>query len=49
VVEIKSVMRLEPVHTAQVVTYLRLTGLRLGLLMNFNSVVMKNGIRRIVL
>jgi GxxExxY protein len=49
VVEIKSVTRLEPIHTAQVLTYLRVTGHRVGLLLNFNSVVMKNGIRRVVL
>jgi GxxExxY protein len=49
VVEIKSVLRLEPIHSAQVLTYLRVTGLRVGLLLNFNSVVMKNGVRRLVL
>ena len=48
-VEIKSVKLLEPIHTAQVLTYLRVTGRRVGLLLNFNSVVMKNGVRRIVL
>ncbi len=49
IVEIKSVLRLEPVYLAQVLTYLHVTGLRVGLLLNFNSVVMKNGIRRLVL
>jgi len=48
-VEMKSVERLMPVHEAQVITYLRITGLRVGLLLNFNSDVLKNGIRRLVL
>ena len=49
VVEIKSVEHLHPVHVAQVVSYLRLTGARVGLLVNFNVPVLKQGIRRIVL
>jgi GxxExxY protein len=49
VVEIKSVSRLEPVHIAQVLTYLRVTKTRVGLILNFNSAVMRNGIRRVVL
>jgi GxxExxY protein len=49
VVEVKSVLRFEPVFTAQMLTYLRLTGLRVGLLLNFNKPVLKDGIRRIVL
>jgi GxxExxY protein len=49
VVEIKSVDRLHPVHVAQVVSYLRLTGARVGLLVNFNVPMLKQGIRRIVL
>ena len=49
VVEIKSVERLHPVHVAQVVSYLRLTGARAGLLVNFNVPMLKQGIRRIVL
>ena len=48
-VEVKSVKALEPIHTAQVLTYLRVAGLRVGLILNFNSVVMKHGIRRVVL
>ena len=48
-IEIKSVKRLEAIHTAQVLTYLRVTGLRVALILNFNSVVLKNGIRRLVL
>jgi GxxExxY protein len=48
VVEIKAVDRLEPVHEAQVLTYLRLTGRWLGLPINFNTPLLKNGIRRLV-
>lgn len=49
VVEHKSVDQLAPIHDAQLLTYLRLTGKRLGLILNFNTAVLKNGIRRIVL
>jgi GxxExxY protein len=49
VVEVKSVLRLEPVFAAQVLTYLRITGLRVGLLLNFNKGVLKDGIKRFVL
>ena len=49
VVEIKSVERLVEIHVAQLMTYLRVTNLNVGLLLNFNSVVMRNGIRRVVL
>ena len=49
VLEIKSVERLHPVHVAQVVSYLRLSGARVGLLVNFNVPISKQGIRRIVL
>ena len=48
VVEVKSVLRMEPVFTAQLLTYLRITGLRVGLLMNFNQNVLKDGIKRVV-
>jgi GxxExxY protein len=47
-VETKSVEALHPIHDAQVLTYLRLTGLRLALLLNFNVAWMRNGIKRIV-
>lgn len=47
VVELKAVEKVLPVHEAQVLTYLRLTGLERGLLLNFNSVPMKSGIRRL--
>jgi GxxExxY protein len=49
VLEIKSVDRFEPVHQAQLLTYLRLTGKRVGLLLNFNEALLKNGILRRVL
>ena len=48
IVEIKSVARLEPIHTAQTLTYLRLTGKTLGLLINFNVPMLKDGLRRVV-
>ncbi len=47
VVELKSVDLLLPVHSAQVISYLRTTGLPLGLLINFNVHLLKDGIRRI--
>ena len=49
IVEIKSVSTLLPVHKAQLITYLKLTGVRLGLLINFNEALLKTGIRRVVL
>ena len=49
VVEIKAVERLIPLFDAQVLTYLKLTRMELGLLINFNVSLIKNGIRRIVL
>jgi len=48
IVELKSVQKLEPIHEAQLLTYLKLSGIRLGLLMNFNVPVLKDGIRRMV-
>jgi len=48
-VELKCVERLAPIHTAQVVTYLRLAGLRVGLLMNFNVAFLRDGIVRVIL
>jgi GxxExxY protein len=47
-IEIKSVKTLELVHKKQLMTYLKLTGLKLGLLVNFNEALIKNGIVRIV-
>ena len=49
VVELKAVETLLPVHKAQVLTYLKLSGYRLGLLVNFNCALIKNRIRRIAL
>lgn len=48
IVELKSIEKLLPVHKKQVLTYLRLTGLRLGLLVNFGEELMKMGIHRII-
>ncbi len=49
VVEVKSVDGLNDVHLAQILTYLKLSGCKLGLLINFNVSLIKNGIRRVVL
>ncbi len=49
IVEIKSVERLAPIHVAQMLTYLRVASLRIGLILNFNSPTMKEGTRRVVL
>src|SRR5262245_49516593 len=49
IVELKTVQALEPLHIAQLLTYLRLTGRPIGLLINFNVPVLKQGIRRVVL
>ncbi len=48
VIEIKSVENLAPVHFAQTLTYLRLSNMKLGLLINFNTKLLKNGIHRVV-
>ncbi len=49
VVEIKAVEQLAPIHEAQLLTYLRVGGWKIGLVINFNVVLLKNGIRRRVL
>jgi len=49
IVELKAVEKLLPVHKAQVLTYLKLTGHRLALLINFNVPLIRDGIQRIVL
>ena len=49
ILELKSVEGLLPIHEAQVLTYMRLSGVRAGLLLNFNSAVLKGGIRRLML
>ncbi len=48
IVEIKAVEALTDVHLAQVLTYLKLSGCKLGLLINFNSTLFKNGVRRVI-
>jgi GxxExxY protein len=48
IVEFKSVDALVPIHDAQVISYLKLSGLKVGLLMNFNVKVLKAGLRRLV-
>ena len=49
VVELKVVKELAPIHEAQLITYMKLTGCKVGLLINFNVLMLKDGIRRIVL
>jgi len=48
IIELKSVEILSPVHPKQLLKYLKITGLKLGLLINFNEALIKNGITRIV-
>jgi GxxExxY protein len=47
VVELKTVERLHPIHLAQVITYLKLTGYPAGLLMNFNAITLRAGLKRL--
>jgi GxxExxY protein len=49
ILELKACERLEPIHEAQLLTYLKLTGIKVGLLINFNVPVLKEGIKRLVL
>jgi|SRR5690625_880388 len=49
ILELKSVDAIAPIHKAQLMTYLKLTGLKLGLLLNFNVLDMKSGINRIIM
>ena len=46
--ELKCIDAFQPIHTAQVLTYLKMTDLKLGLLLNFKVDVMRNGIKRVV-
>jgi GxxExxY protein len=48
ILELKAISALEPIHTAQVLTYLKLSGYKLGLLINFNVPALKHGIKRVV-
>jgi len=49
ILELKSVDSLQPIHEAQLLTYLKLTGLKVGLLINFNVPVLRDGIRRLII
>ncbi|MFC1830213.1 GxxExxY protein [Thermodesulfobacteriota bacterium] len=48
ILELKSCEKIEPIHKAQLLTYLKLSGLKLGLILNFNVPIMRDGIVRIV-
>ena len=48
IVEVKSVQSLAPIHSAQLITYLKLTNIKTGLLINFNVPILRDGIKRIV-
>lgn len=48
IIEVKAVERLAPIHDAQLLSYLRLSGKKLGLILNFNVLHMRDGIRRLV-
>jgi len=48
ILELKTVQKFEPIHTAQLLTYLKLTDNKLSLLINFNTTLIKNGIKRVV-
>jgi GxxExxY protein len=48
VLELKSVKKLAPIHTAQVLTYLKLSGYPVGLLINFNVTLLKSGVKRLI-
>lgn len=49
IIELKAIDQFAPIHQAQVISYLKATGLQLGLLINFNTEVLKDGVRRIIL
>ena len=49
IIEIKSVERLAPIHEAQMLTYMKVSGIRAGLLLNFNTAVLKDVMRRLML
>ncbi len=49
IVELKSVERLAPIHSAQLISYLKLMGYQLGLLINFNVALLKEGVKKVVL
>ncbi|WP_292959262.1 GxxExxY protein [Neptuniibacter sp. UBA6509] len=49
IIELKAVEKLQPIHTAQMITYLKLSGIKKGLLINFNETRLVDGLKRIVL
>jgi GxxExxY protein len=49
IIELKAVEKLTPIHSAQVISYLKMTNQKLGLLINFNVPILKEGIKRIIL
>ena len=49
IIELKSVDKIIPIHEAQLLTYMKLSDIKVGLLMNFNEIVLKDGIKRFVL
>ncbi|HEX2887492.1 GxxExxY protein [Vineibacter terrae] len=49
ILDVKAVEKLAPIHEAQRLTYLKLSGLKIGLLLNFNAPMLKEGIRRLIL
>lgn len=49
IVELKAVDKILPIHEAQLMTYMKITGIRLGLIINFNVKLLKQGIKRIIL
>ena len=49
IVELEAMEQLNPIHQAQILSYLKMTGIRLGLLINFNVKSIREGIRRIIL
>lgn len=49
ILELKTVERLAPIHEAQLLTYMKLSGVPTGLLLNFHSAMLKNGVRRLML
>jgi len=49
ILELKSVERLDPIHEAQMLSYMKLTGVRVGLLINFNVPLLKDGIKRMII
>ena len=49
ILELKSVEKILPIHEAQILTYLKLSGIKIGLLINFNARYLKEGIKRFVL